>query len=79
MEGQSVDCLDQKLFNTEGNNIETTTEPWFKTFLAARVSDTSLHSDHAQEDPDVLPRKETAIPKESKMVRVSYFCYFTWK
>ncbi|XP_032930653.1 synaptonemal complex protein 2 [Catharus ustulatus] len=32
----------------------------------ARVSDTSLHSDHAQEDPDVLLRKETAIPKQSK-------------
>ncbi|XP_053814654.1 synaptonemal complex protein 2 isoform X3 [Vidua chalybeata] len=32
----------------------------------ARVSDTSLHSDLAQEDPDVLLRKETANPKQSK-------------
>ncbi|XP_056363741.1 synaptonemal complex protein 2 [Oenanthe melanoleuca] len=32
----------------------------------ARVSDTSLHSDLAREDPDVLLRKETAIPKQSK-------------
>ncbi|XP_058278706.1 synaptonemal complex protein 2 isoform X2 [Hirundo rustica] len=33
---------------------------------AARVSDTSLHSDLAQEDPDVLLRKESANPKQSK-------------
>ncbi|XP_066187161.1 synaptonemal complex protein 2 [Sylvia atricapilla] len=33
---------------------------------AARVSDTAFHSDLAQEDPDVLPRKETANPKQSK-------------
>ncbi|XP_059718878.1 synaptonemal complex protein 2 [Haemorhous mexicanus] len=33
---------------------------------AARVSDTSLHSDLAQEDLDVLLRKETANPKQSK-------------
>ncbi|NXH40817.1 SYCP2 protein, partial [Dicaeum eximium] len=65
----SVDHLEQKLLNTEGKNIETTTEPWFKTFLSARVSDTSLHSDLAQEDPDVLLRKETANPKQSKTVR----------
>ncbi|XP_038014705.1 synaptonemal complex protein 2 [Motacilla alba alba] len=32
----------------------------------ARVSDTSLHSDLAQEDPDVLLRKEAANPKQSK-------------
>ncbi|XP_005057422.2 PREDICTED: synaptonemal complex protein 2 [Ficedula albicollis] len=32
----------------------------------ARVSDTSLHSDLAREDLDVLLRKETAIPKQSK-------------
>ncbi|CAN8191416.1 unnamed protein product [Coccothraustes coccothraustes] len=32
----------------------------------ARVSDTSLHSDLAQEDLDVLLRKETANPKQSK-------------
>ncbi|KAL2297069.1 hypothetical protein Nmel_015126, partial [Mimus melanotis] len=32
----------------------------------ARVSDTSLHSDLAQEDPDVSLRKETANPKQSK-------------
>nr|XP_030144295.3 synaptonemal complex protein 2 [Taeniopygia guttata] len=32
----------------------------------ARVSDTTFHSDLAQEDPDVLLRKETANPKQSK-------------
>ncbi|KAL9835316.1 synaptonemal complex protein 2 [Geothlypis trichas] len=32
----------------------------------ARVSDTSLHSDLAQEDLDVLLRKETANPKQPK-------------
>ncbi|KAM7038409.1 synaptonemal complex protein 2 isoform 2-T5 [Acridotheres tristis] len=32
----------------------------------ARVSDTSLHSDLAQEDPDVSLRKDTANPKQSK-------------
>ncbi|XP_077643197.1 synaptonemal complex protein 2 [Lonchura striata] len=32
----------------------------------ARVSDTSFHSDLAQEDPDVLLRKETANTKQSK-------------
>ncbi|XP_030914941.1 synaptonemal complex protein 2 [Geospiza fortis] len=32
----------------------------------ARVSDASLHSDLAQEDLDVLLRKETANPKQSK-------------
>ncbi|NWW12142.1 SYCP2 protein, partial [Oreocharis arfaki] len=73
---QSVGHLEQKLLNTEGKNIETTIEPWFKTFLAARVSDTSLHSHLAQEDPDVLLRKETATPKQSKTVRVSYLCFF---
>ncbi|NXR26743.1 SYCP2 protein, partial [Cinclus mexicanus] len=65
----SVDHLEQKLFYTEGKNIETTTEPWLKTFLSARVSDASLHSDLAQEDPDVLLRKETANLNQSKTVR----------
>ncbi|KAM4762822.1 synaptonemal complex protein 2 isoform 2-T2 [Cyanocitta cristata] len=32
----------------------------------ARVSDTSLHTHLAQEDPDVLLRKETSNPKQSK-------------
>lgn len=68
---QSVDHLEHKLLNTE-----TTTEPWFKTFLSARVSDTSLHSDLAQEDLDVLLRKETANPKQPKTVRASYLCFF---
>ncbi|NXU35758.1 SYCP2 protein, partial [Drymodes brunneopygia] len=76
MGSQSVDHLEQKLFNTEGKNIETTTEPWFKTFLSARMSDTSLHPDVAQEDPDVLLRKDTTNPKQSKTVRVSYLCFF---
>ncbi|NXA65455.1 SYCP2 protein, partial [Mohoua ochrocephala] len=73
---QSVDHLEQKLLNTEGKNNGTTTEPWFKTFLSARVSDTSLHSHLAQEDPDVLLIEETANPKQSKTVRVSYLCFF---
>ncbi|XP_074964434.1 synaptonemal complex protein 2 [Phalacrocorax aristotelis] len=33
----------------------------------ARVSETSLHSDLTKEEPDVLFRKETANPKQSKM------------
>ncbi|NXP38778.1 SYCP2 protein, partial [Leiothrix lutea] len=78
----NVDHLEQKLFqiqnrkNAEGKNTETITEAWFQTFLSARVSDTSLPSDLAQEDPDVLLRKETANPKQSKTVRVSYLCFF---
>lgn len=67
--------MEQKLLNTEGKNIESITEPRFKTFLSARVSATSLRSDLAQEDSDVL-RKETANPKHSKTVRVSYLCLF---
>ncbi|KAI1233500.1 Synaptonemal complex protein 2, partial [Lamprotornis superbus] len=65
-ERQSVAHLEQQLLSTEGKNTKTTTELWFKTFLSARVSDTSLHSDLAQEDPDVSLRKETANPKQSK-------------
>lgn len=63
------------MLNTEGKYIATPTEPWFKIFLSARVPDTSLLSDLAQEDPDVL-RKEPANPKQSKTVRVSYLCFF---
>ncbi|NXC60160.1 SYCP2 protein, partial [Aleadryas rufinucha] len=70
---QCVDHLAQKLLNTEEKSIDTT-EPWFKTFFSARVSDTSLHSHLAQEDLDVLLRKETS--KQSKTVRVSYLCFF---
>lgn len=76
MDSQSVDHLEQKLLNTEGKNIRTTTEPWFKTFLSDRVSDTNLHPGLAQEDPDVLLRKDTTNPKQSKTVRVSYLCFF---
>ncbi|XP_028941450.1 synaptonemal complex protein 2-like, partial [Antrostomus carolinensis] len=35
-------------------------------FHPARVSETSLHSDFTKEEPDVLLRKETASPKQSK-------------
>ncbi|XP_069728083.1 synaptonemal complex protein 2 [Phaenicophaeus curvirostris] len=37
----------------------------------ARVSKTSLHSDFTKEEPDVLSRKETENPKQSKMNRNS--------
>ncbi|XP_072735218.1 synaptonemal complex protein 2 [Ciconia boyciana] len=38
-----------------------------RTSHPARVSETSLHSDFTKEEPDVLFRKETANPKQSKM------------
>ncbi|KAM6378685.1 synaptonemal complex protein 2 [Pluvialis apricaria] len=38
-----------------------------RTAHPARVSETSLHSDPRREEPDVLFRKETANPKQSKM------------
>ncbi|XP_075022736.1 synaptonemal complex protein 2 [Calonectris borealis] len=37
-----------------------------RTSHPARVSETSLHSDFTREEPDVLFRKETANPKQSK-------------
>ncbi|XP_063260334.1 synaptonemal complex protein 2 [Prinia subflava] len=40
--------------------------PLARASHAARVSDTSLHADLPQEDPDILLRKETTNPKQSK-------------
>lgn len=68
MDSQSINHLEQKLLSSEGKNIETTTETSFETFLSARVSETFLHSDSTREEPDVLFRKETANPNQSKTV-----------
>ncbi|XP_054701886.1 synaptonemal complex protein 2 [Grus americana] len=48
-------------------NITTGDKQKLNTSLAPRASETSLHSDFTREVPDVLFRKETANPKQSKV------------
>lgn len=74
-QSKSINNLELKQLSTEIKNISTTAET-FKTFLSARVSETSLHSDftkysNIEEEADVLSGKETTNSKQSKMVRVS--------
>lgn len=74
-QSKSINNLELKQLSTEIKNISTTAET-FKTFLSARVSETSLHSDftkysNTEEEADVLSGKETTNSKQSKMVRVS--------
>ncbi|XP_035199537.1 synaptonemal complex protein 2 [Oxyura jamaicensis] len=69
-QSKSINNLELKQLSTEIKNISTTAET-FKTFLSARVSETSLHSDftkysNTEEEVDVLSEKETSNKKQSK-------------
>ncbi|GAB0197454.1 synaptonemal complex protein 2 [Grus japonensis] len=52
-------------------NITTGDKQKLNTSLAPRASETSLHSDFTREVPDVLFRKETANPKQSKKTKAT--------
>ncbi|XP_047930548.2 synaptonemal complex protein 2 isoform X2 [Anser cygnoides] len=74
-QSKSINNLELKQLNTEIKNTSTTAET-FKTYLSARVSETSLHSDftkysNMEEEADVLSGKETSNNKQSKTKKKS--------